>query len=224
MIEAEFTLGLRVASRHPIARSALTWTIGLVAIVRVVSGPPTSAQVSAAVVALAGLLAAAAAPPLFVRGGPFEALRWTRGRPLAAVLARLAAAIAIAALGAAAAGRVFGPVSVELLRTYGGAALHAAVIGALAAALAPRAGCAWATVCTVLLVAAGVGAVELDGVVAARSVLLPPGAVLGPAWSGGVGSTALLLGWTGLAFLGMLSLAHRVRPTRVRARGARAGL
>jgi len=224
MLEAEFVLGLRIASRHAITRSSLAWTIGLAAIVRVVSGPPTSAQVSGAVVALAGLLAAAAAPPLFVRGGPFEALRWTRGWPLTAALARLAAAITIAALGAAAAGRVIGPVSAEPLRTYGGAALHAALIGALAAALAPRAGCAWATVCTLLLVAAGVGAVELDGVVGSGGVLLPPGALLGPVRTLGAGSTALLVGWSGLALLGMLSLAHRARPAGSRARGARAGL
>ena len=225
MLEAEFVLGLRVASRHPVARSALAWAVGLATIVRIVSGPAPVGQASDAVVAFAGLLAAAAAPPLFVRGGPLEALRWSRGRPLAATLARLAAATTAAVSGAVAAGMVLGSAGSGPVAVIGGAALHALLIGTLAATLAPSAGCAPATVSMVLLVAAGVGMVELGADPSVAWVLPPPGALLTHAVrDGGMGRIALLAGWAGLGLLGVRSLAGHARVARSRAGGPHAGV
>jgi len=218
LVEAEFVLGLRVASRHPIARSALTWTIGLAAILRIVTGPATPGPAVDTVVGLAGLLAAAVAPPAFVLGGPFEALRWTRGHVHAATCARLAAVVSIAALGALAAGAILGTTTSVLGRVV----LHAAVIAALAATLAPAVGCAPATVTTLLLVATGVGVTQLSGASPLQGVLPPPGALLAvDPPSAGAARAALLAGWAGLGMAGVASLAGRAR---CRAGGRHAGL
>lgn len=208
-LEAEFVLGLRLASRHPVARSALAWTIGLAAIVRVLGGHAAPDRTAPTVVALAGLLAAAAAPPLFVRGGPLEALRWTRGRLVtAACLARLQGAVVFALVGAGAAGIVLAG-KVGMSPGLAGAALaHAMLVGLPAAALAPRGGCAFATVCAVLIVAAGAGASELGD---PAHLWSPPGALMSRMLAGG-GGHPLLTGWTALSVLGLWSLARRARP------------
>jgi hypothetical protein len=221
LLEAEFVLGVRLACRHAVARTALAWTVGLAAIVRVVSGHAAPDGISHTIVALAGLLAAAAVPPLFVRGGPLEALRWTRGRLVAACLARLHGAVAVALIGAGAAGVVLAGHAGLTPRLAGAALLHAALVGALAGALAPRLGCAFATVCAVLVVAAGAGA--------SAPGEAPPGA---PPWTApgalavrllaGHGGLVPLAGWVALAALGVWSLARRVDPVTSATGGARA--
>lgn len=221
MLHAEYTLALRVASRHPVARSAVTWTVGLATIVRIAGGVALPAQMPGAMVALAGVLAAATAPPVFVRGGPFESLCWSRGRLLLAVLARLAAAVTISLAGAGAAGIVLGGTLAEPARAVGGALAHAVLIGALAATLAPTVGCASATVWTLLLVAAGVGVWELGSGEPAIPVLPPPGALLADPRGG---HALALAGWAGLAALGTLALAARARPVHLREERSDAGV
>jgi hypothetical protein len=212
LLEAEFVLGLRLAGRHPVARSALAWTVGLAAIARAVAGHAAFDRTAPITVALAGLLAAAAVPPLFVRGGALETLRWTRGRVVAACLARLHGALAIALVGAGGAGVVLGGRPAVSFGVLGAALLHAALVGAVAGALAPRAGCAFATVSTLLVVAAGAGASEFDPLEPAPPLWTPPGALAVRLLAGGGGHVPLLAGWIALGILGMWSVAHRAAP------------
>jgi hypothetical protein len=221
MLHAEYTLAFRVAVRHPVARSAVAWTVGLATIVRIAGGVALPGHLPGAMVALAGVLAAATAPPVFVRGGPFEALSWSRGRLLLAILARLAAVVTISMAGAGATGIVLGGTLAEPALAVGGALAHAVLIGALAATLAPASGCASATVWTLLLVAAGVGVWELESGGAALPVLPPPGALLADPWGG---HPLALAGWAGLATLGVLALAARARPVRIREERRDAGV
>jgi hypothetical protein len=210
-LEAEFILGVRLASRHPVARSAVAWTVGLAAIVRVLSGHAAPDHGPSTIISLAGLLAAAATPPLFVRGGPLEALRWTRGRLMAACLARLHGAVALALVGAGAAAVVLVGRSGLSPGLAGAALLHAVLVGSLAGALAPRAGCAFATVCAVLMVAAGAGMAESGAAVSAPDVWAPPGALAARMLAGGGGHLPLT-GWTALGALALWSLARGARP------------
>lgn len=211
LLEAEFVLGVRLACRHPVARSAVAWTVGLAVLVRVVSGLAAPDRTAVTIVALAGLLAAAAVPPLFVRGGPLEALRWTRGRLVAACLARLLGAVTVAVIGAGAAGVVLAGRAGLSPGLAGVALLHAVLVGSLAGALAPRAGCAFATVGAVLVVAAGAGASEVGAAPPGWSLWTPPGALAVRLLAGGGGFVSLA-GWVALAALGVWSLARRVEP------------
>jgi hypothetical protein len=220
LLEAEFILGVRLAGRHPVARSALAWTVGLAAIARAVVGHAAADRTAPTTIALAGLLAAAAAPPLFVRGGALETLRWTRGRALAACLARLHGALAIALAGAGGAGVVLGGRQALSLGVLAAALLHAALVGALAGALAPRAGCAFATVSTLLVVAAGAGASEFDAPGPVPHLLTPPGALVVRLLAGSGGHVPLA-GWFALGILGVWSVARQAAPAMgaVRAHG-----
>jgi len=220
LLEAELILGVRLAGRHPVARSALAWTVGLAAIARVVVGHAAAHQTAPTTIALAGLLAAAAAPPLFVRGGPLETLRWTRGHALAASLARLHGALAIALAGACGAGLVLGGRQAVSPGVVAAALLHAALVGALACALAPRAGCAFATVSTLLVVAAGAGASDLDAPGPVPHLLTPPGALAMRVLTGS-GGLVPLTGWCVLGILGVWSVARQAAPATgaVRAHG-----
>lgn len=220
LLEAEFVLGVRLACRHPVARSALAWTIGLTSIVRVVGGDAAPDRIPLTIVALAGLLAAAAAPPLFVRGGPLEALHWTRGRLVAACLSRLLGAVTVALIGATAAGVVLAGGAGLSPGLTGAALLHAVLVGSLAGALAPGAGCAFATVGTVLVVAAGAGASELGAAAPVSSPWTPPGALAVRLLAGGGGFVSLA-GWVALSALGLWSLARRVGPVMPATGGAR---
>jgi hypothetical protein len=220
-LEAEFVLGVRLAARHPVARSALVWTIGLAAVVRVVGGGATPDRTPPTMIALAGLLAAAVAPPLFVRGGPLEALRWSRGRLVAACLARLHGALTVALLAAVGAGVVLGGRWGASPAVIGVAVLHAVVVGSLAGALAPRAGCAFSTAFLVLMVAVGAGASEVGTAEPVSRLLIPPGA-LGVRLLVGGGGHVALTAWIVLGVLGVWSLARRAGPVPPRMRGLRA--
>jgi hypothetical protein len=203
-----------------VARWALAWTVGLAGTVRALSG--SGADRSApVVVALAGLLAAAVVPPVFVRGGPLETLRWTRGYLVPACLARLHGALAVALLGAAGAGVALGGGVAVSPPVVGAALLHAALVGALAAGLAPRAGCTLSTACMVLVVAAGAGAAELGGAPPVPPLVAPPGALAVRLLVGGEGRAALA-GWMLLGAVGVWSAAHGAGPAASTRSGARA--
>jgi hypothetical protein len=135
-LRAEVVMGVRLSARHPVPRAAVGWAIGLAALTRVLAGPPLETAGSA-FVSLAGLLAAVAGPRPFVRGGPFESLRWVGIPPLAAAAGRLAGTVAFSCLGAAAAAFAVGGGPAVGLATLAGAAVHATVVAALAAAMAP---------------------------------------------------------------------------------------
>ena len=220
-LRAEVALGLRLTIRHPLPRTALGWAVGLAALIRVLGGSPPERSIAPAVIALAGLLGAAAGPRAFVRGGPFESLRWGAVIPGFAAAGRLAGAVLVAGLGAITAGFALGGSAALGLDILVGAATHAAVIGALGAALAPAWGCTTATVLPVLLVAAGVTAPDLIGGPEPRlgAVPLPPPGVLVMGvlqGRGGVDAVRLAL-WVGLALLGIAGLGRRVaKPVAVR--------
>ncbi|HEX9633128.1 MAG TPA: hypothetical protein VGA02_11765 [Gemmatimonadales bacterium] len=211
-LRAEVVLGVRLAARHPVSRAAVGWTIGLAALTRILAGPPPGA-VTPAFVALAGLLAAAAGPRPFVRGGPFESFRWVGIRPTLAAAARVAGAAAFSCLGAAAAAVALAGTAALRPGAVAAAALHAAVIGAVAATLAPAWGCATATVLPLLLVAAGAGAPYAAHVLEGGPPVVPfapPGQLIVNLADGG-GPTVVpqLAVWLGLAALGVAGLGRR---------------
>jgi hypothetical protein len=220
VLRAEAVFGVRLTIRHPVPRAAFGWAVGLAAITHVLGGPPPGGAIRPAVIAIAGLLAAAAGPRAFVRGGPFESFRWGALPPPLAAVGRLGGVILVACLGSmGVAFALGGSVALEPA-LLAGAAMHAAVIGALGAALAPAWGCTTATVLPVLLVAAGVAVPEVSvSTVLSLAVPLPPPGVLVTGVLDGQGvMTGVRLGvWGGLALLGIAGLGQRAaRPVAAR--------
>jgi ABC-type multidrug transport system ATPase subunit len=211
-------LGGRLAARHAVSRTAFGWAVVLAALTRILAGPSPEA-VGPMLAGLAGLLGAAAGPRPFVRGGPFESLRWVGIPPTAAAAARVAGTVAFASLGAAAAGfALAGPAALDP-RALTGATLHAAVVGGLAAALAPGVGCQAATVLPLLLVAAGAAAPYGRDVIGTGppAALAPPGVLVARLFEGRIVGPAAGIGlWLTLAALGVTALGRRVSRRRSR--------
>ena len=213
-LRAEVVMGVRLSARHPVPRAAVGWTIGLAALIRVLAGPPLGTA-GPVFVSLAGLLAAVAGPRPFVRGGPFESLRWVGIRPRAAAAGRLAGTVAFSCLGAAAAAFAVGGPPAVGIATLAGAAVHATVIAALAAAMAPGLGCTPATMLPLLLVAAGSGSPYASYVIEAGFPVVPlppPGMLIIDLLEAARWEAVPPLGvWLALAALGVAGLGRRAR-------------
>jgi ABC-type multidrug transport system ATPase subunit len=213
-LQAEVALAARLAARHPVSRAAVAWAIGLGALARILAGPSPDA-VAPVLVGLAGFVAAAAGPRPFVRGGPFESLRWVAIPPAAAVAARLAGTVIFSCVGAAlAAVAVAGPAPFAL-PGVAAAAVHATIIAGLAAVLAAGFGCQAATVLPLLLVAVGAGGpytLSLSEAGPSVAPLPPPGTLVAGLLDGRVGATVpRLLVWLSLVALGVGGMARRLR-------------
>jgi hypothetical protein len=200
-LQVEALLGFRLASRHAPARTAAGWAAGLAVLARVVGGPVPPDRLLTAAVAFGGLLGATAGPRLLIRGGPLETLRWAFLPGVGVALARVLGAVAFAG-GATAVVVVILGESTPAVGALGAGVVHAGLVAALAAGLAPRVGCSATTGLLTLFVAAGIARESYPAVTGAPAwvgALTPPGVLLENAVAGVPGTALRLCGWMVIA-------------------------
>jgi hypothetical protein len=198
---AEALLGFRLASRHEPARTAAGWAAGLAVLARIVGGPVPPDRLLTAAVAFGGLLGATAGPRLLIRGGPLETLRWAFLPGAVVALARVLGTVAFAGGATTVVVVILGD-SAPAMGALGAGVVHAGLVAALAAGLAPRVGCSATTGLLTLFVAAGIAHESYPAVTGAPTwigALTPPGVLLEDAVAGIPGTAVRLCGWLVLA-------------------------